>query len=136
MRHVMFAVAVALISAACVAVGTGNRASKDPLVGSWAGTYDGDGTGKFTMSISARRGKPARGDARGRAGRRRGLHGDIQVNHVDGNTVVMAYDSPDDGGRGDSLMAPSTARRSRAPGRPSTGTGNVVASGGFTSSKQ
>ena len=35
-----------------VAVGTGNRASKDPIVGSWAGTYDGDGTGKFTMSIS------------------------------------------------------------------------------------
>ena len=51
MRHVMLVVA-SLLSAIALPSGQGTTASKDPIVGNWAGTYDGDGTGRFTMSIS------------------------------------------------------------------------------------
>jgi len=55
MRHLMLIVAFALISAVASPSAQGTAASKDPIVGSWAGTYDGDGTGKFTMSIARAR---------------------------------------------------------------------------------
>ena len=65
MRHVMLVVAIALSAAIALPSAQGTTASKDPIVGSWAGTYDGDGTGKFTMSISRDAAKSARRDAPG-----------------------------------------------------------------------
>ena len=135
MRHVMLAVVVALISAAALPSAQGTGASKDPLVGSWAGTYDGDGTGKFTMSIardaassSGERSRP-RPKKAGATRRRSSPSWSTATPWSWPTTRRTTADSC-------SLMGPSTARRSRAPGSPSTGSGNVVASGGFTSAKQ
>ena len=100
MRHVMLVVAVALISAIALPSAQGPAASKDPIVGSWAGTYDGDGTGKFTMSIS----RDAASQLGGTLEATPDGGGVFTVTFksivVDGSKVAMAYDSPDDGGVG------------------------------------
>jgi hypothetical protein len=136
MRHVMLAVVVALISAPTSPLAQGTGASKDALVGSWAGTYEGDSLGKFTMSIVRDAAKQLGGTLEVAPEEGGGYTATFTSIAVTGNTVVMAYDSPDDGepvqldGTLDGTTLKGTWKVFEA------GSTTVVASGSFTSSKQ
>ena len=135
MRHVMLVVAVALISAIALPSAQGTAASKDPIVGNWAGTYDGDGTGKFTMSISRDAAKQLGGTLQATPDDGGGFTATFKSIVVDGSKVVMAYDSPGDGGVV-TLDATLDGTTLKGTWKSVDGSGNVVASGGFTSAKQ
>jgi hypothetical protein len=132
MRHVMLVIAAALISAIAL---PSAQSSKDPIVGSWAGTYDGDGTGKFTMSIS----RDAANQLGGTLEATPDGGGVFTVTFksivVDGTKVTMAYDSPGDGSVV-TLDATLDGTTLKGTWKSVDGSGAVVASGGFTSSKQ
>ena len=135
MRHLMLVVAVALISAVTLPSAQAPAASTDPIVGSWAGTYDGDGTGKFTMSIS----RDAANQLGGTLEATPDGGGVFKVTFksivVDGSKVTLAYDSPGDGGVV-TLDATLDGTTLKGTWKSVDGSGTVVASGGFTSSKQ
>ena len=135
MRHLMLIVAFALIFAVASPSAQGTAASKDPIVGSWAGTYDGDGTGKFTMSIARDAAKQLGGTLQAMPDDGGGFTVTFKSIVVDGSKVAMAYDSPGDGGvvQLDATLDGTTLK---GTWKSVDGSGNVVASGGFTSSKQ
>ena len=135
MRYVILAVAVAIISAAALPQAQRARASKDAIVGSWAGTYDGDGTGKFTMSISRDAAKQLGGTLQAMPDDGGSFTATFKSIVVDGSKVAMAYDSPGDGGVVQ-LDATVDATTLKGTWKSLDGSGNVVASGAFTSSKQ
>ena len=98
MRHVMLVVAIALSAAIALPSAQGTTASKDPIVGNWAGTYDGDDTGKFTMSISRDAAKKLGGTLQATSDDGGNFTATFKSIVVDGSKVTMAYDSPGDGG--------------------------------------
>jgi hypothetical protein len=136
MHHVMFAVVVALISATSLPLAQGTQASKDPLVGSWAGTYDGDGGGKFTMSIVRDAANQLGGTLEATSEGGGSYTATFKSIAVTDNTVVMAYDSPESGGLVElhGALDGTTLKGTWNAFEP--GSTTVVASGGFTSSKQ
>ena len=135
MRHVMLVVAVALISAIALPSAQAPAASKDPIVGSWAGTYDGDGTGKFTMSISRDAANQLGGTLEATPDGGGVFTATFKSIVVDGSKVAMAYDSPDDGGvvQLDATLDGTTLK---GTWKSLDGSSTVVAGGGFTSAKQ
>ena len=135
MRFVMLIVAVTLISAGAVPLAQGTGASTDPLVGSWAGTYDGDDTGKFTMSISRDAAKQLGGSLQAMPDDGGTFTVTFKSIVVDGSKVTMAYDSPGDGSVV-TLDATLDATTLKGTWKSVDGSGAVVASGGFTSAKQ
>ena len=135
MRHVMLVVAIALISAVALPSAQGAAASKDPVVGSWAGTYDGDGTGKFTMSISRDPAGQLGGTLEATTDDGGAFTATFKSIVVDGSKVVMAYDSPGDGNVV-TLDATLDGTTLKGTWKSVDGSGTVVASGGFTSAKQ
>jgi hypothetical protein len=135
MRHVMLAVAVAIVSAAALPLAQEAGASKDPIVGSWAGTYDGDGTGKFTMSISRDAANQLGGTLQATSDDGGNFTVTFKSIVVDGSKVAMAYDSPGDGAVV-TLDATLDGTTLEGTWKSVDGSSNVVASGGFTSSKQ
>ena len=135
MRHVMLAVAIAIISASALPLAQGAAASNDPIVGRWAGTYDGDGTGKFTMSISRDAAKQLGGTLQAMSDDGGNFTVTFKSIVVDGSKVTMAYDSPGDGAVV-TLDATLDGTTLKGTWKSVDGSGNVVASGGFTSAKQ
>ena len=135
MRHVMLVIAAALISAIALPSAQGPAASKDPIVGSWAGTYDGDGTGKFTMSISRDAAKQLGGTLQAMPDDGGSFTVTFKSIVVDGSKVTMAYDSPGDGSVV-TLDATLDGTTLKGTWKSVDASGAVVASGGFTSSKQ
>ena len=135
MRHVMSVVLV-LISAVALPLAQGTGASKDPVVGSWAGTYDGEGTGKFTMAIARDASKTLGGTLQVMPDEGGGYTAAFTSIVVTGNAVVLTYTSPDDGGQVqlDGTLEGTTLKGSWKAFEP--GSTSVVAGGGFTSSKQ
>ena len=136
MHHVMLVVAVALISAVALPSAQETAASKDPIVGSWAGTYNGDGTGRFTMSISRDAAKQLGGTLQATSDDGGGVTATFKSIVVDGSNVAMAYDSPENGGPVElqATLDGTTLKGTWKAFEP--GTANVVASGAFTSAKQ
>jgi hypothetical protein len=136
MRDVMLVVAVALFSAMALPSAQGTAASKDPIVGSWAGTYDGDDTGKFTMSISRDAAKQLGGTLQAMSDDGGNFSATFKSIVVDGSKVAMAYDSPGDGGVVTTLDATLDGTTLKGTWKSVDSSGNVVASGGFTGAKQ
>ncbi len=134
MRHVMLVVAVALISAVALPSAQG-PAAKDPIVGSWAGTYDGDGAGKFTMSISRDAAQQLGGTLEAMPNDGGSFTVTFKSIVVDGSKVTLAYDSPGDGGVV-TLDATLDGTTLKGAWKSVDGSGAVVASGTFTSAKQ
>ena len=135
MRHVMLVVAVALLSTVALPSAQGTAAANDPIVGNWAGTYDGDGTGKFTMSISRDAAKQLGGTLQAMPDEGGGFTVTFKSIVVDGSKVTMAYDSPGDGGVV-TLDATLDGTTLKGTWKSVDSSGNVVATGGFTSAKQ
>ena len=132
MRHVMLVIAAALISAIALPSG---QAPKDPIVGSWAGTYDGDDTGKFTMSISRDAANQLGGTLEATPDGGGVFTATFKSIVVDGSKVTMAYDSPGDGSVV-TLDATLDGTTLKGSWKSVDGSGTVVAGGTFTSAKQ
>ncbi len=120
MRHVMFGLAFVVVCAGALPSARADRSSDDRLVGAWTGTYDGDSTGKFTMSISRDAAGKLAGTLEVAPDEGGGYTATFKTIAVDGDAVTLAYDSPGDGRSWCSLMAPSTARCSKAHGKSRT----------------
>jgi hypothetical protein len=135
MRHLMLVFVVALSSAIALPSAQGTTASKDPIVGNWAGTYDGDGAGKFTMSISRDAAKQLGGTLQATSDDGGNFTATFKSIVVDGSKVAMAYDSPGDGAVV-TLDATLDGTTLKGTWKSVDSSGNVVATGGFTSAKQ
>ena len=106
------------------------------FVGSWAGTYDGDSLGTFTMSIVRDAAKQLAGTlqvVREEGGGYTAAFTSIAVN---GAIVTLAYDSPSVGGlvQLDGTLDGATLKGTWKAFEP--GSSTVVARGGFTTSRQ
>jgi hypothetical protein len=124
----MLVVAIALSSVIALPSAQGTTASTDPIVGNWAGTYDGDDTGKFTMSISRDAAKTLGGTLQATSDDGGNFTATFKSIVVDGSKVTMAYDSPGDGG---------VTLDATLDGATLKGTWKSVdGSGNFTSAKQ
>jgi len=136
MSHVVMVVALTLISAAALPSAQETGASKDPVVGNWAGTYDGAGTGKSTMSIARDAAKKLGGTLQVVPDDGGGYTATFTSIGVDGNAVFMTYDSPVTGGQVqlEGTLDGTTLKGTWKAIEP--GSTNVVAGGHFTSSKQ
>ena len=138
MRPVMFNLAVALVCALALPVAQEKGASTDPVVGSWAGTYDGSGTGKLTMSIVRDADKRLGGPIQVTADDGASYTATFTSIVTDGNAVAIAYDLSLDGGQVVQAQLDGAIDGTTLKGtwQVFDGSNSVVASGGFTSSKQ
>ena len=136
MRHVMFVLAVVCTCAGASPSAQAGRSSENRLVGAWTGTYGGESTGKFAMSIAR--------DAAGKLGGNLEVAPDegggytvtLKTIAVDGDAVTIAYDAPGEDGlvQLDGSLDGKTLKGTWKVSDP--GGGSVMSSGTFTSSKQ
>jgi hypothetical protein len=136
MRHVMVVVAVGLICAGAVPLAQETGASQDPLIGSWSGTFEGDSSGTFTMSIGRDESKNLGGTLEVLPEVGEGYSAKFRTVDVDGNAVTLTYDTP---GEGAKVQLDGTLDGKTLKGAwkvTDTATNSVASSGSFTSSRQ
>ena len=135
MRHILLVVAVALISAASLPLAQGTGTSKDPLAGSWSGTFEGDSSGTFTMSIGRDESKNLGGTIEVVPEIGEGYSAQFRTVDIDGNIVTLTYDLT---GEGAKVQLDGTLDGKTLKGAwkvTDTATNSVTSSGNFTSSK-
>jgi hypothetical protein len=106
------------------------------MIGTWSGTYAGDGSGKYTMVFSRDAATKITGtvEVLADAG---GYKATLKSIGVDGTTVKMAYDEPDNSAIEVQLEATLDGNSMTGTWKSvDTGAKSVVASGTFTGSKQ
>ncbi len=136
MRHVMFVLVFIVVCAGALPSARAKQSSDDRLVGAWTGTYDGDSTGKFTMSIARDEAKKLGGTLDVAFDEGGGYTATFKTIAIDGDTVTLAYDAPDDGSKVqlDGTIEGKTLKGTWKAAEP--GTSTVASSGTFTASKQ
>jgi len=109
----------------------------DRLIGTWSGSYAGDGTGKYTMVLSRDADKKIGGTVETMADGGGSYTATFKSIVVDGASVKMAYDEP--GNSGIEVQLEATVDGGSLTGTwksVDTGAKTVVASGTFTGSKR
>jgi hypothetical protein len=109
----------------------------DRWIGTWSGTYGGDGTGKYTMVLSRGADKKIGGTVETMPDGGSGYTATFKSVVVDGASVKMAYDDP--GNSGIEVQLEATVDGGSLTGTwksVDTGAKTVVASGTFTGSKR
>ena len=113
-----------------------SSSADDRVIGTWSGTYSGDGSGKFTMVFSRDAPKKIAGtvEVQAEAGSYTATFKSIGV---DGASVKMAYDEPDNSAVEVQLEATLDGNSMTGNWKSvDTGVKSVVESGTFTGSKQ
>jgi hypothetical protein len=106
------------------------------LIGTWSGTYAGDGSGKFTMTFSRDAAKKITGTVEASPDSGSGYTATFKSILVDGATVKMAYGEPDNTAMEIQLEAKLEGNSMTGTWKSvDTGAKSVVASGTFTGSK-
>jgi hypothetical protein len=113
-----------------------SSSADDRVIGTWSGTYAGDGSGKFTMVFSRDAAKKitCTVEVQAEAG---GYTATFKSIVVDGASVRMAYDDPDNSAV--EVQVDATLNGNSLTGTwksVDTGAKSVVASGTLTGSKQ
>src|SRR5262245_49156370 len=115
----------------------GSSSGEARLVGSWSGTYAGDGSGKYTMAFSRDAAKKVTGTLEASPDSGSGYTATFKSIGVDGATVKMAYDEPDNSAMEIQLEAKIEGDSMTGTWKSvDTGAKSVVASGTFTGSKR
>jgi hypothetical protein len=113
-----------------------SSSADDRLIGTWSGTYAGDGTGKFTMAFSRDAAKRITGTVDASPDSGSGYTATFKSIVVDGASVKMAYDEPDNSAMEIQLEATLDGDSMTGTWKSlDTGAKSVVASGTFTGSK-
>jgi hypothetical protein len=109
----------------------------DGLIGTWSGTYGGDGSGKYTMVFSRDAAKNIGGTVDTVPDGGNGYSATFTSVVVDGATVKMAYDAPDNSAQEIQLEATVNGDSLTGTWKTiDTGAKSVVASGTFTGSRR
>jgi hypothetical protein len=89
---------VLVLSASLIGAAVSAQQAEDGIVGKWAGTWDGEGSGKYTMSIedAADKGLGGTVETRPDSGEA-GYTATFKSIVVNGAKVTMKYDAPDGG---------------------------------------
>jgi uncharacterized protein YcfJ len=110
--------------------------ASDALVGKWAGTFTGDGTGKYTMTIAAGSGGALGGSIEVAPDGGDGYTATFKSVSVEGATAKIAYDAPD--GAPVEVRMEATVEGTALKGAwkaIDTNSKDVLSSGTFTGSK-
>ena len=111
--------------------------SSGDVVGTWSGTYSGDASGKYTMVFSLDAAKKIGGTVAATADAGNGYTATFKSVVVDGKTVKMAYDDPENAVMEVQLEATVDGDSMTGTWKSvDTGAKSVVASGTFTGSKR
>jgi hypothetical protein len=109
----------------------------DRFIGTWSGTYAGDGTGTFTMVLSKDADNKLGGTVETTADGAGSYKATFKSVVVDGESVKMAYDEPSNSGIEVQLSATVDGGSLKGIWNSvDTGAKTVVASGTFTGSKR
>ena len=129
---------VVALTAGVIAVHAQSASSNgDSLIGTWSGTYAGDGAGKYTMVFSRDAAKKIGGTVEATADAGNGYTATFKSIVVDGTTVKMAYDDPENAAM--EVQLEGTMDGSSMTGTwksVDTGAKSVAASGTFSGSKR
>jgi hypothetical protein len=137
MRRLFPLLVLALIVGVNSAQAQSSSSAGDQVVGTWSGTYSGDGSGKYTMVFSRDAERKIGGTVEATADAGNSYTATFKSVVVDGKTVKMAYDDPENATNEVQLEA--TVDGSSMTGTwksVDTGAKSVVASGTFTGSKR
>jgi hypothetical protein len=113
-----------------------SKTAEDKVIGTWTGTWDGASTGKYTMSIARDDAKTLGGTMQTVPDEGGGYTATFKSVVVDGDTVTISYDSPEDATE---IQIEATTDGANIKGSwkavdPSSK--NVSASGNFVGSKK
>jgi hypothetical protein len=107
------------------------------VVGTWSGTYSGDASGKDTMVFSRDAAGKIGGTVEAKADAGNGYTATFKSVVVDGTTIRMAYDDPENSVMEVQLEATIDGGSMTGTWKSiDTGAGSVVAKGKFTGSKR
>ena len=135
MRRMLSLFVLALTVAVSGLQAQSSSSTADQLIGTWSGTYAGDGSGKYTMVLSREAGKLG-GTVDTVADGAGGYKATFKSIVVDGKTAKMAYDEPDNPNLEISLEATVDGASMTGTWKTTNiDTKNVLASGTFTGSK-
>jgi hypothetical protein len=108
----------------------------DQVVGTWSGTYSGDASGKYTMVLSRDAANKIGGTVEAVADAGNGYKATFKSIVVDGKTVKMAYDDPENAVMEVQLEATVDGNSMTGSWKSvDTGAKSVAATGTFTGSK-
>jgi len=115
----------------------GQSSSSGDVVGTWSGTYSGDASGKYTMVFSRDAARKIGGTVEATADAGNGYTATFKSVVVDGTTVKMAYDDPENATNEVQLEATVDGNSMNGTWKSvDTGAKSVVASGTFTGSRR
>ena len=109
----------------------------DGLIGTWTGTYSGDASGKYTMVFSRDAAKQIAGTVEAMADAGNGYKAAFKSVVLDGKTIKMAYDDPENATMEVQLEGTVDGNSMTGTWKSvDTGAKSVVASGTFTGSER
>jgi len=114
-----------------------SSAADDQVIGSWSGTYSGDASGKYTMVFSRDAARKIGGTVEATADAGNGYTARFKSVVVDGKTIKMAYDDPENAAMEVQLEGTIDGNSMSGSWKAvDTGAKSVGASGTFTGSKR
>ena len=114
-----------------------SSSAADQVIGTWSGTYSGDASGKYTMVFSADAAKKIGGSVEATADAGNGYTATFKSIVVDGKTVKMAYDDPENAAMEVQLEATVDGNSMTGTWKSvDTGAKSVAATGAFSGSKR
>lgn len=135
MRHLPWIVAVALLFGTVSTLARDTRAQADRLIGTWAGTFDGESSGHFGMAISRDTSKNLTGSIDVAPEMGDGYTANFTSIEVDGDAVTLSYATGD----GDTVKLEGTLDGTTIKGSWNVfeqGTTTSVLSGDFTTTRR
>jgi hypothetical protein len=135
MRRLLPLILLALVVAVASPLAQGGAAAENHAIGVWSGTYAGDGSGKYTMTIARDAAKKLGGSLTNTNENGESFTSTFKTVTVDGPKLVITYDAP--GGEGGEVQVEATLDKESLTGswKVVDTAKNVVQSGTFTGTK-